>query len=100
MPKTTRPTFSKSRGPQDIGKPRRAGRRPTGPGGTRVSDYPHVMIRLPQATKDTLDALSGITGVAVWQLVDRAVHAYVAHLPGAEQKLVAEVRLRRTRVES
>ena len=81
-------------------KPRKAGRRPTGPGGQRVSDYPHVMIRLPQQTKDNLDALSGITGVPVWQLVDRAILSYIRQLPPAEQKLVADVRTRRARSES
>lgn len=74
---------------------RRAGRPPSGPGGAKVSDYPHVMIRLPQATKGTLDALSAITGVPMWQLVDRAVNYYVARLPAGEKKLVADVRLRR-----
>ena len=78
MPKPARTTFAKTRSlTRRSRKARRAGRRPTGPGGTKVSDYPHVMIRLPQATKDTLDALSGITGVPVWQLVDRAIHAFV-----------------------
>lgn len=80
-----------------VTKPKRPGRPPTGANGERVSDYPHVMIRLPHATKDTLDALSGVTGVAVWQLVDRAVKSYVDQLPASEQKLVAEVRSRRAR---
>lgn len=80
---------------------RRPGRRPTGPGGTKVSDYPHVMIRLPYATKSTLDALSAITGTPMWQLVDRAVNHYVSNLPAGEKKLVADVRLRRrARAES
>jgi predicted DNA-binding protein len=81
-------------------KAKRPGRRPSGANGERVSDYPHVMIRLPQETKDTLDALSGITGVAVWQLVDRAVKSYVRQLPASEQKLVADVRSRRARPTS
>ena len=102
MAKPARTVFAKTRGAMTvIAKPRRAGRRPTGPGGSKVSEYPHVMIRLPQATKDTLDALSGITGIPVWQLVDRAINAYVRHLPATEQKLVADVRSRRAaRTES
>ena len=101
MAKSARTTFQKTRSPlPDVAKARRGGRRPSGPGGTKVSDYPHVLIRLPHATKDTLDALSGITGVPVWQLVDRAIHAFVRALPISEQKLVADVRSRRARTES
>lgn len=101
MPKPGRTIFAKARGLMaPVAKPRRPGRRPTGPGGTKVSEYPHVMIRLPHSTKDTLDALSGITGVPVWQLVDRAIIAYVRQLPAAEQRLVADVRTRRSRTES
>ena len=79
-------------------KPRRAGRRPTGPRGERVSDYTPIMIRLPQPTKETLEALRGISGVPVWQIVDRAVNEYVGRLPHAEQKLVGEVKSRRARL--
>jgi predicted DNA-binding protein len=78
----------------------KAGRKPTGPGGEKVSEYPHVMIRLPRQTKDTLDALSGTTGVPVWQLVDRAIACYVGQLPAAEQKLVADVKNRRARLST
>jgi hypothetical protein len=65
-----------------------------------VSDYPPVMIRLPQPTKDTLSALSAITGMPIWQLVDRAIAAYVRQLSAAEQKLVASVKTRRARFAS
>jgi hypothetical protein len=101
MPKPARTAFAKTRTlAPAVAKARRSGRRPTGPGGAKVSEYPHVMIRLPQATKDTLDALSGITGVPVWQLVDHAIHAFVRALPVVEQKLIADVRSRRARTES
>ena len=80
-----------------MAKTRRLGRRATGPGGQKVSDYPQVMIRLPQATKQTLDALSAATGVPVWQIVDRAIAVYLQHLPQAQQKLVADVRSSRAR---
>ncbi|MEX2273019.1 MAG: hypothetical protein WD690_16210 [Vicinamibacterales bacterium] len=60
-----------------------------------MSDYPQVMIRLPQTTKATLDALSSVTGVPVWKLVDRAVRAYVEGLPARDQKLIGAVQLAR-----
>ena len=74
---------------------KKPGRPATGPGGVRVSDYPQVMIRLPQVTKATLDALSSVTGVPVWKLVDRAVQAYVGALPIKDQKLIGAVRTAR-----
>ena len=81
-------------------RPRRLGRPPSGPRGEKVSGYPQVMLRLPHATKATLDALSGATGLPVWQLIDQAVGVYVRQLPAAEQKLVEQVRTRRARTES
>lgn len=76
---------------------KKRGRPATGPGGERVSDYPQVMIRLPQPTKATLDALSSVTGVPVWRLVDRAVRAYVESLPVKDRKLIGAVRVARAR---
>jgi hypothetical protein len=72
-------------------RPARGGRPPAGSRGEKVSDYPQVMIRLPQATKDVLDALSGATGTPVWRLIDTAVDAYVRGLPDAQRQLVARV---------
>lgn len=73
----------------------RAGRPPVGARGERVSDYPQVMIRLPHATKDVLEALSGLTGTPVWRLIDQAVETYVNHLSDAERKLLVSVQQRR-----
>ena len=73
----------------------RLGRPPIGRKGERVSDYPQVMIRLPHATKDVLEALSGLTGTPVWRLIDEAVNVYVKHLSEGERKLLASVRQRR-----
>lgn len=83
-----------------MAKTRKMGRPASGPGGQKVSNYPQVMIRLPQATKATLEALSGATGTPVWQLIDKAVEAYVEQLPPTEQKLVAAVRDSRARQSS
>ncbi len=76
-------------------KTARPGRPPIGKGGEKVSDYPQVMIRLPHATKDVLDALSGLTGTPVWRLIDEAVDVYVKQLSDTERKLLASVRQRR-----
>lgn len=70
----------------------RLGRPATGVGGEKVSDYPQVMIRLPQPTKDALDALSGATGTPIWRLIDLAVDSYIKGLPEAQRRLIAGVR--------
>ena len=76
-------------------KPVRLGRPPVGHKGEKVSDYPQVMIRLPHATKDVLEALSGLTGTPVWRLIDQAVEVYVRQLSESERRLLASVRQRR-----
>lgn len=76
-------------------KPPRIGRPRIGPRGEKVSDYPQVMIRLPQPTKDVLEALSGLTGTPVWRLIDQAVAVYVRQLSDSERKLLASVQQRR-----
>ena len=73
----------------------RTGRPPVGVRGEKVSDYPQVMIRLPQPTKDVLEALSGLTGTPVWRLIDQAVGVYVMQLSDSERKLLASVQQRR-----
>ena len=83
-----------------MAKTRKMGRPARGPAGQKVSAYPQVMIRLPQETKATLEALSGATGTPVWQLIDKAVETYVQQLPPVEQKLVAAVRDSRARQSS
>lgn len=77
-------------------KAARIGRPPVGARGEKVSDYPQVMIRLPQETKDVLDALSGLTGTPVWRLIDAAVRVYVQQLSDPERKLLASVQHRRS----
>ena len=81
----------------DRSKPRttRLGRPPVGRKGEKVSDYPQVMIRLPQDTKDVLEALSGLTGTPIWRLIDQAVDTYVKQLSDSERKLLGSVRQRR-----
>ena len=69
----------------------RIGRPPAGIRGERVSDYPQVMLRLPQKTKDVLDALSGVTGTPVWRLIDAAVDVYIRSLPESQRQLVSRV---------
>jgi len=76
-------------------KSARMGRPPVGRDGEKVSEYPQVMIRLPRATKATLDALSGLTGTPIWRLIDQAVAVYVDQMPDAQRKLLVGVRERR-----
>ena len=70
----------------------RMGRPATGLRGEKVSEYPQVMIRLPQPTKAALDALSGATGTPIWRLIDVAVDLYIKSLPESQRRLVAGVR--------
>ena len=77
-------------------KAAKAGRPPVGARGEKVSDYPQVMIRLPQATKDALDALSGLTGTPVWRLIDESVGVYLKQLSDSERRLLASVQQRRS----
>ena len=53
------------------------------------------MIRLPQGTKEVLEALSGLTGTPVWRLIDQAVQVYVNQLSDGERKLLTSVQQRR-----
>jgi hypothetical protein len=78
--------------PRTSKKTPRMGRPATGLRGEKVSEYPQVMIRLPQQTKSALDALSGATGTPIWRLIDTAVDAYIKGLPEAQRRLVADVR--------
>jgi len=73
-------------------KTTRMGRPATGMHGQKVSDYPQVMLRLPQDTKEALEALSAATGTPVWRLIDTAVTAYIRNLPEAQRKLISSVR--------
>ncbi len=70
----------------------RLGRPATGVDGERVSDYPQVMIRLPKATKNALEALSGATGTPIWRLIDLAVDSYIKALPDCQRRLIAGVK--------
>ena len=81
-------------------KPPRLGRPAAGRHGEKVSEYPQVMIRLPQPTKAALDALSGATGTPIWRLIDLAVDAYIKGLPDAQRRLVAGVRDLRAEIDA
>lgn len=78
----------------------RLGRPASGLRGEKVSEYPQVMIRLPQPTKAALDALSGATGTPIWRLIDMAVDAYIKSLPESQRRLVAGVRDLRAEIET
>jgi len=64
------------------------GRPPAGPKGEKVSGYPQLTIRLPPETKAKLNTLSLLTGTPIWRVIDRAIDAYVQHLPEEERGLL------------
>lgn len=65
------------------------GRPPAGRQGELTSAYPMLTVRLPPATKATLKALALQQDAPLWQVVERAVVAYVATLPAADRRLLA-----------
>ena len=75
--------------------PARPGRPPAGPDGEKVSDYAQVTMRLPEGTKALLDAISGMTGLSSWRVLEVALDAYVRQLPADEQRLLTGVQRRR-----
>ncbi len=64
------------------------GRPPAGPKGEKVSGYPQLTIRLPPETKAKLNTLSLLTGTPIWRVIDRAIDAYVQHLPEEERHIL------------
>jgi predicted DNA-binding protein len=70
---------------------RKPGRPPAGPKGEKVSNYPQLTIRLPPDTKAKLNTLSLLTATPIWRVIDRAIDAYVQHLPDSERTLLGEL---------
>jgi hypothetical protein len=77
----------------------RPGRPPAGTAGEKVSDYAQITMRLPGPTKALLDAISGMTGMPSWRVLEEALDAYVRQLPEEEQRVLNGVRRRRARAE-
>jgi len=61
-----------------------AGRPPSGQDGTRVRDYPALMLRLPVQTLAQMKALSAVRGMPLWRLMNEAALALLAGLKGSE----------------
>jgi hypothetical protein len=72
-------------------KRKKAGRPPSGPKGEKVSSYPQLTTRLPPETKAKLNTLSLLTNTPIWQIIDRAIDAYVQHLPKSERTLLGSL---------
>jgi predicted DNA-binding protein len=70
---------------------RKPGRPPAGPKGEKVSSYPQLTVRLPPETKAKLNTLSLLTGAPIWQIIDKAIDAYVQHLPESERVLLGSL---------
>lgn len=73
--------------------PRRRGpgRPPEGEYGTRVKDYPQVMLRLPPVTAAKLRAWSEISGVPMWQLLAQSTEASISQLTGEDAALLTKL---------
>jgi len=70
---------------------KKPGRPPAGPKGEKVSSYPQLTIRLPPETKAKLNTLSLLTGTPIWQIIDKAIDAYVQHLPEQERAILGSL---------
>jgi predicted DNA-binding protein len=70
---------------------KKPGRPPAGPKGEKVSKYPQLTVRLPPETKARLNTLSLLTGAPIWQIIDKAIDAYVQHLPESERALLGSL---------
>jgi hypothetical protein len=67
---------------------RRVGRPPAGEDGEKVKDYPQLSIRVPLEFKARLNALSAVTGLAQWRVIDQAINCFNNDLPKSERDLV------------
>lgn len=67
------------------------GRPPAGVGGDKSSEYPMLAVRVPPGTKAVLKALALQRKAPLWAVVAEAVVAYVATLPEADRRLLAQL---------
>ena len=56
-----------------------------------MSAYPQLTVRLPPETKAKLNTLSLLTNTPIWQIIDKAIDAYVQHLPETERALLGSL---------
>ena len=73
------------------------GRKAAGHGGEKVSGYAQITLRLPAAPKSLLDAITAMTGLPAWRIVERALAAYVRELSTDEQRVLTLVRQHRAK---
>lgn len=76
---------------------RKRGRPPAGPGGTKVSEYPQMTIRLPLETRARLQTLSLLLAQPMSRIIDSAIDAYVRNLPPDDQKVLGPLAARLVR---
>ena len=67
---------------------RKRGRPPAGPRGEKVSEYPQITVRLAVETRARLSTLSLLLGQPMSRIIDRAIAAYIQHLPEEDQKIL------------
>ncbi len=79
----------------DAPKKKATGRKPTGIGGAKVSDYSRTTVWLPPATKATLGALSRLLGKPQWRIIVDSLESYETTLDPADKTTLKRLLSRR-----
>jgi len=66
-------------------KKKATGRKPTGIGGAKVSDYSRTTVWLPPATKATLEGMSRLLGRPQWRIIVDSLESYETTLNPADK---------------
>ncbi len=65
---------------------KRRGRAPAGKQGEYVSRYPNLSIQIEPSRKAQLSALSALTGLPAWRIVDQALELFMEKMPAEDQR--------------
>ena len=67
-------------------KRKRLGRPPAGDAGEKVRDYARMTVRMKLATKDRIQALSIVTKLPVWRIVEQALGGFIENLSDEDRR--------------